>query len=134
MTVDLKAAAKAATAVNLETTEAYALKLLNNGTFAMNEKRTNREVYEAGRRDTVRLGRRAPSAHEQGQAIRSGWDADAKSAGSLTAAQIASITEFPKEKEQAMSAADVIKLKADDPARYQRYRLSAATNGLLGAG
>ncbi len=128
---DMKAAAKSATDVPLETTRQYAERQLSDGAWAMREKKTNPEVYEAGRRDQIRLGLRHASVREQNQAIRLKWDKEAASKGSLTAAQVAAIAEYPEPKCKAMTASQAQELKTTDPARYQRYRLAAATFDIL---
>jgi len=133
MTIDLKQNAKQATTVELETSKEYASLLLRDGRRAMEDKRKNPELYQAGRRDAIRLGLRAPSAHEQGLAIRAKWDADKQNEGTLTSAQIAAVTEFSKEQVRSLSGTQITELKVNDPAKYQRYRLAAATHGVLPA-
>jgi hypothetical protein len=131
MTIDLKQQAKEATSIKLETSREYAAKLLSSGTFAMQEKRTNNELYQAARRDQIKLGLRAPNAHEVGQGIRQQWDRDKASEGTLTSAQIAAVTEFSKEQVRSLTGTQITELKVNDPAKYQRYRLAAATHGIL---
>jgi hypothetical protein len=131
---DLKAAAKAAVTVELETSKEYATKLLfGSGAWAMKEQRTNREVWEAGRRDQLRLKLRDPNAHERALAVKAKLDADKASEGSLTAAQIVAVDEFPVEKVKALTATEITNMKNSDQAKYDRYRLAAATHGVLPA-
>ena len=109
MTIDLKQQAKEATSAKLETTKEYAQLLLRDGRRAMEDKRRNNELYQAGRRDQIKLGLRAPNSHEVGQGIRRKWDADAKGEGTLTQAQITALAEFSSlEQLKAMTAAQVV--------------------------
>jgi hypothetical protein len=133
MTVDLKAQAKDATAMVLETTEAYASKLLKDGAFAMREKHKNPELVEAARRDQIRLKLRDANIHERLSQVRQGWDADQARSGTLTAAQVDATAAYPLEKIKAMPASEVLLLKKSKPQEYTKYRLSAATLGHLPA-
>src|SRR6266853_5719307 len=130
---DLQKQAAAATALPLETSREYAERLLTDGRFAMAETKGNPALFQAGRRDQIRLGRRAPNAHEKGQAIRSGWDGDALREGSLTQAQVQALAEFSLEQLKAISGTQVQEMKTSDPARYQLYRIAGATRGVLPA-
>jgi hypothetical protein len=132
MTTNLKQQAKAATAdVVLETTKEYSSRLLKDGKFAMNESRNNPELFQAGRRDQLRLNLRGANPHERLQAVRQGWDADQARSGTLTAAQVDATVTYTLEKIKAMPASEVLQLKKDKPQEYAKYRLSAATLGYL---
>jgi hypothetical protein len=137
MNPDLKQAANDALEVKLETSAKYANRLLTDGRFAMQEKaktKYNAEakaLYEAGRRDQIRLGLRAPNAHENGVAIRRKWDDDAKAESTMTAAQIEAVTEFSQAQFEAVSATEATDMKRDASARYRLYRIAGATHGKL---
>src|SRR4051794_38420694 len=100
---DLKQAAHdAVSVVKLETTEQYATRLLKDGAFAMTQKRSNPTVYEAARRDQVRLGLRDENKHDQLKGVRKAWDAQANPP-SLTSKQIDAVALFPLEKINSLS-------------------------------
>jgi len=134
MTTNLQQQAKAATAeVVLETTREYSSRLLKDGKFAMAESKNNPALFQAGRRDQLRLKLRDANQHERLQAVRQGWDADQARSGTLTAAQVEATVTYPLEKIKAMPASEVLFLKKDQPQEYAKYRLSAATLGHLPA-
>jgi hypothetical protein len=128
---DLKAAAKAATEVPLETSRQYAERQLSDGRWAMGEKKRSPELFEAGRRDQIRLGLRHPNVHERNLALKAKWISDAAKEDSLSAAQIAATTAYPEPVCREMTAAQVLDLKKTDSSKYDQYRLAAATFKIL---
>jgi hypothetical protein len=132
----LQQLAKAAMDVPLETSRQYAERLLTDGKFAMLEKKSHPELVQAARRDQIKLKLRDPNQHEIGQALRQSWDKEARDAGSLSAAQVTALSDFPtKAAIQSIPADVVVKMKNSDQAsereKYNRYRLASATLGVI---
>jgi hypothetical protein len=135
MAIDLKQEAKTALQTPLKTSKEYATRLLKDGAFAMKEKRSNPELYKAGREDQVTLKLRDDNIHDRLQAQRRAWDSPRE----FSQAELSARAKFSEQEVSAWYNAqhdgthDLQKLKQDNPAEYQSLRLAASSYGLIPA-
>jgi hypothetical protein len=128
-------AIKAAMDLPLETTKEYATRLLKDGNFAMAQKKSQPNLYDAGRRDQVKLRLRDDNIHDTLQAVKRGWDAPQIFSEKVLVARGKFSPEvcklwYPTDYTGA-TIYDLAKLKAENPAEYEQLRTAAASYGII---